>query len=581
MRVQVRGQSTAEVLVSSQGAVCMRQKWAQVAGDGGSGSRHGSGVRVVARSLLLCHALTSAAPAYAAERTTRGTVLQVNVAESVITELPGGGTGKLLDVNEFEVRKRETVTVDIVDHNPLLFEYETTISEAETEQHKIAAEFAKALNALMAGFRSGGGGDAAILVEGVNLDTLRVQLQLLATHMTSIGAEIPKSLGSPADIASLKATVRGWTVTTFTSRLAEDLQKVAVIAGKCLAGDVLSTNAEFTFHCTSPLADAIKPLGTLRAEREARQKEAAAAQEAARQSQVRPNRPGGAKPPPSSAPTLPSTELAPISGGTPPPAGGTPLPVAPGPSRPGPRMLPGDPTPAVSPVVAAPGERIIDFITLIEARRTDLQNSMAVLRTFAQDVEAVHQPKTLTTRNHSTSTQTIAIVVKASPKYEGFIDAGTKKRRDAIARKFSVVLQPYAPAMISLAPALVLLFIDNPTFKAVKRGDQFVIEETDEEVTGYNLGAMLNITPRQWSEPTFGGAFQVGVSPTKNKIGFYLGGGISVQEVFWFGGGFTWQEVNKLAGGLTTGQVLASPDELKTATRFKPGFYFHITANLK
>jgi hypothetical protein len=513
------------------------------------------------------------APAHAAERTTRAAVLQVNVSESVITELPENRKSKLLDVNEFEMRKRETVTIDIVDHNPLLFGYETTISETETEQHKVAAEFAKTLAALMAAFKSGGGGDAAILVEGVNFDVLRGRLQFLATYMADISEQIPKSLGSPTEIENLKTTVRGWKVSSLTSGLADDLQKVAVIAGKCLAGAVLTTNTQFTFNCTSPLADATKPADTLRAERAAAAREAAQQQEAMEKKLLSSTKPGTPSPAP------PKVAPAPITGGTP-PAPGAPQPPA-GPGTTQPATGPTAPISTPMAVPAVPGERIIDFVTLIEARRPALENSMAVLKGFAQDVEAVHQAKTLTTRDYSTNTQTIAVSVKASPKYDAFLDAGTRKRRDAIAREFSVVLQPYTPAMISVAPALVLLFIDNPTFKAVRKGDQLVIEETDEEVTGYNLGAMLNITPRRWSEPTFGGAFQIGVSPTKDKIGFYLGAGISVQELFWFGGGFTWQEVDKLAGSLTPGQIIASPDELKTTTQFKPGFYFHITANLK
>ena len=538
--------------------------------------------RAVACGLIVCH-LSVPVPAFAAARTTRSILLQVNVTESVITEVPGDGKSKLLDVNEFEMRKREKITIDIVDHNPLLFEYETIVTEAETEQHKVAAEFAKTLAALMAGFRSGGGSDGVILVEGLNFGALRGRLQVLSARMGDIGPQISKSLGSQAEIEAMKAAVREWKVTTLTSGLSEELQKVAAIAGKCLAGSVLTTNTELTFYCTSPLADTEKPAETLRAEMSQRLNDAAAA--SAREAELQRQKDAGAtKEPVTRRPTPrvpPGVPPGAISGGAPPAPGGAQPPAAPGtnPSTGG--IVPGLSTSAVQPKVAAPGERIIDFVTLIEARRTDLQNSMTVLKGFAQDVEDVHRAKTLATRDHSTKTQTVAVTVKSSPKYESFLEAGTKKRRDAIARKFSIVLQPYTPATLSLAPALVLLFLDNPTFKATRKGDQFVIEETDEEVTGYNLGAMLNITPRGWSEPTFGGAFQIGVSPTKNKIGFYLGGGISVQEVFWFGGGATWQEVNKLAGSLTVGQTIASPDELKTTTHFKPGFYFHITANLK
>jgi hypothetical protein len=428
----------------------------------------------------------------------------------------------------------------------------------------------------MAGFKSGGGADGVILVEGLNFPVLRGRLQALSMSMNDIGPEISKSLGTSTDIENMKTKVRNSNISGLTSGLVEDLQKVAVIAGKCLAGATLTTNTDITLTCTSALEDAEKPPDTLRKDRELReqlQKEAAA--RAAEQQKAA----GAKKPASSGRPATPAPQnvpQAPISGG-PPPAPGPGAPGAPPAAAGSAASFPsGAPTPA-----AMPGERIIDFVALIEARRTDLQNSIAVLRGFASDVEDVGKAKTLATRTHSTKTQTVNITVKSSTKYDAFLDAGTKKRRDAIARKFAIVLQPYSPAVISLGPALILLFIENPTFKAAKKGDQFVIQESDDEVTAYNLAAMLNITPRGWSEPTFGGGFQIGVSPTKDKIGFYLGAGISVQELFWFGGGFTWQEVNKLAGGLTSGQVIASPDELKTTTHFKPGFYFHVTANIK
>jgi hypothetical protein len=537
------------------------------------------------RMLVVCQIVATVPPAFAADRTTQATVLQVNVTDSSITELPGNRKGKLLDVNEFELRRRETVAVDLLDPNPLLFEYETVVTEAETEQHKVAAEFAKTLAALMAGFKAGGGSDGVILVEGLNLGALRGRLQLLSSQMNDIGAQIAKSLGSVADVEQMKATVREWKVASSASALSDDLQKVAAIAGKCLAGAPLTTNSEFTFMCTSPLADAEKPVDTLRAERALREQQLReAAERAAREAeQQRRNAPAArrpANPPAATQPRPVNPPLAPIVPGAPPIAGGT-QPPAPGGAPPGTQLPPAPGTSITPPAPVVPAERIIDFITLIEARRTDLQNSLTVLRGFASDVEEVLKVKTLTTRPHSIQAQTIAVTIKPSPKYEAFLDPGTKKRRDSMARKFSVVLEPYSPALISLSPAMILLFIDNPTFKAVKKGEQFVIEKSDDEVTAYNLAAMLNITPRSWSEPTFGGALQIGVSPTKNKIGFYAGGGISVQDVFWFGGGVTWQEVDRLSGSLATGQTIASPDDLKTTTHFKPGFYLHITAKLK
>ena len=46
---------------------------------------------------------------------------------------------------------------------------------------------------------------------------------------------------------------------------------------------------------------------------------------------------------------------------------------------------------------------------------------------------------------------------------------------------------------------------------------------------------MLNITPDAWQEPTFGGHFQVGVSPVKDAIGVFFGAGVRAQSLFSFG----------------------------------------------
>jgi hypothetical protein len=135
--------------------------------------------------------------------------------------------------------------------------------------------------------------------------------------------------------------------------------------------------------------------------------------------------------------------------------------------------------------------------------------------------------------------------------------------------------------LISVAPAFVLLFAKNPTYRAEKVGDAFVIKADDPSIEGYNLAAMLTIRPKSWSEPTFGGQFQFGVSPTKDKLAFYGGAGFTVQSVFTVGAGVAWQQVNRLAGSLEEGQTIATADVLKTTTKFVPGLYIHFTVNAK
>jgi hypothetical protein len=216
---------------------------------------------------------------------------------------------------------------------------------------------------------------------------------------------------------------------------------------------------------------------------------------------------------------------------------------------------------------------------------TKAESSIAVLTGFAADVAAVSTPISLKCKDqprcsYSINDQTVILKIGKSSKYDAFLTTATKAKQQSQSGEFAFTLTPYTPATIGVAPAFVVRFIRDPTFKAAKTGDHYVIQSDDSQTSGYNVAAMLTITPKGWSEPTFGGQFQVGVSPTKDKFGFYFGAGIHVQETFTFGGGLAWQQVNRLANGLTVGQAIANSDDLKIDTEYRPGFYFHITVNL-
>jgi hypothetical protein len=231
-------------------------------------------------------------------------------------------------------------------------------------------------------------------------------------------------------------------------------------------------------------------------------------------------------------------------------------------------------------------QTIQEFVTLAIALQSQVEGSLPVLESFVGDALNVNTNRQLKCKEapvcgYSLDDQTVTVKVGKNSKYEAFLSPTAKKRQQDLSGDRSFTLSPYTPALIGVGTAFVVLFGSNPKFTAVKSGDQFVIKQEDKNAVGYNIAAMLTITPKSWNEPTFGGQFQVGVSPTKDRFGLFVGGGIHVQKIFTFGGGFAWQQVDRLASGLAVDQTIPTADALKTATRFRPGAYVHITANIK
>jgi hypothetical protein len=136
----------------------------------------------------------------------------------------------------------------------------------------------------------------------------------------------------------------------------------------------------------------------------------------------------------------------------------------------------------------------------------------------------------------------------------------------------SVSIAPYEAIPVSLAPMMV--------YSRVEDGTDFVIEQTKTEVTGLDLAASLLFAPRALDFTTFDLVFQVGVSPQKD-LGFFIGPGFEVRDMFTIGAGLAYQRVNELAGDLTPGQHIATEDALKIDKAFRSGVYFFITTKVK
>lgn len=511
----------------------------------------------------------------ASERRLEGSVLEIHHRDGQFVDQASKKSASLTEKPTYVLKKGDTVSLVVVDQNPLLFDYAVDRAETETEQHKIAAQFAKSLSDALQPFRNlnAGGAGKNLTVEGLDLTALQSDLAELNDRLVAIPALIAQSIGSDADVTEMKKEVAQWRADELADRLTKSLPKLMAIAQKCAAGRPLSAANGTTVSCLAAFDPEAERHAVDEADRQKAKSGAAAAT-------------APATPAPAPArPTAPTGN-----------AGGRG-----GPSRPSTTPLSGQPArgsapPAVSaPVapaaaaVAAPAltQTIQAFVTLALVLQTRAESSLPVVTGFVTDVAAINTTLALKCKDepachYSINDQTITVKVTRSKKYEPFLTPAVKARQEAAAKDYPFMLTPFTPAVIGLAAAFVVLFVRNPTYKAVKSGDQFTIQADDNKLPGgYNVAAMLTITPKPWSEPTFGGHFQLGVSPTKDKVGFYVGGGIHVQEAFTFGAGVALQQVTRLTGSLSEGQTISSADALKTEVLFKPGLYLHITANIK
>lgn len=227
----------------------------------------------------------------------------------------------------------------------------------------------------------------------------------------------------------------------------------------------------------------------------------------------------------------------------------------------------------------ASGQTIRLFLTAVLSMESHVMNSERILRGFARDATDVG-PHKIDTRPYSQEKQTLTLTVTAEEKYQAFMSKSAKMKQKEGLRKVAVIVEPYRPVFVRPGVAFILGLLKNPTYATAKSGDQFKIVETGTGLARYNVAAMLNIIPRRWNEPTFGGFFQIGVSPKSDETGFYLGGGIQVEKVFTFGGGVMLQQVRRLGGGLTPDSRLATPEDLRVEHPFKKALYLHATVAL-
>lgn len=504
-------------------------------------------------------------------------------------------------VNKFTVRTREATEIWLFDPNPLLFTYEAKTVLSDTADYKAALDFAKQLQVLLGRFpgASGGSGDVTdSVVEGLRLVAFREAILTLQSRFEDLPALIAESV-DPARVPHMKQVAAG--IPLIATTVEAGYARAFAIWTKCLANQMLTDQDGNPVSCDAPfdiraivrqrreraaLQDATMRLEQAQSESGTAKIAADAANTALTDAQKAVDAATAAQPPDPNRIRELTTTLTNARAAT-------NVALARARAAEEQRLerakTVGTLTAAVTaqetPVAnayadAARGQTIRAFIRDVLSAEMHIRTSITTLRSFAKDADAVMVPRKLETRPYSLQTQLVTVSVKPETKYQEFLTAETKKKQAAGIREIQLQLDAYRTAYLRPGVGFVLGFVRNPTFSTAKDGDDFKIVRADSSLTRYTVAAMLDIVPVRWSEPTFGGFFQLGISPKSDETGFFFGGGIAAQSMLTFGGGLMLQQTRQLSNGLTLTSKLAKPEDLKTETVFKPGLYLHATVTL-
>ncbi len=232
-------------------------------------------------------------------------------------------------------------------------------------------------------------------------------------------------------------------------------------------------------------------------------------------------------------------------------------------------------SPAATPADEA---QFVTSFRIVQASSTDAQAIVDAIEAFNTQVQKINVPLTLDTVPYNArQTQPGTLTIKTVDVNK---DAANPKVKTG---DFGWSFNPRGPVELHVDAAMVYSFIEARRFGTQAADGQFKVVRTDSgnAVNGTNIGAMLTIVPRTWNDPTFGGGFQIGVTPEKDKIGFYTGAVVRLYDLISIGGGIAYQQMQRLAAGISEGQLLSSADQLKTTTAFKAGPYVTITVKIK
>jgi hypothetical protein len=521
--------------------------------------------------------MMSAAPLLAAKRVGEGSTLKVNVRERTITDSSSKDVTVLLDakskqINTFELRSDDKAIIAIEDYNPILFTYEFKQGTAkDTPDYLAALGFAKELAKLISGFSMKGRSDQ-MTFDGLDLDSFRRQLAQIGGFVERIPGWIRLAHGTRDEIAQLKRELREGEVAANVKQVESAYDKVQKLLNTCVQTGVLVSDQKETVDCNESLG---LVMSTQRATLEAALAKAVAEVEQANARLAQENQfvaDISTAAPATNPPAAVTTAIDNAKGRR--EAAATALKQAQTRQATAEQNLTAERKKAGS-------QTILQFLQSVKSMEFAVREQLRLLSEFGADVAEINQLKVLDTTPYSIQNQPGVLSVKARQKYDAVMSPASRAFRAEHIGDYAFEFKPYQPARLSVGGAVVMgLFIKNPEFTAEKDGEDFAIKRKDDDPAIFKVAAMLNITPAGWGEPTFGGYFQVGVTPDPDAVGIYLGSGIRAQTIFSFGAGLMLQQVKKLGPGLTLDTRLDDPAKLKTVSEFKPGLYFHFTVAL-
>ena len=460
-------------------------------------------------------------------------------------------TGEPFDSEvSYTMRSDEAAEVWVQDWNPLVWSYTTALKSEKTPDYEAAVAFGKALSALLGRFpgrKESRLKAAATVVEDLDLTAFRDAVITVEAQMDSIGGLIDLGF-DPANISTLRDDAREFIANS--DAVDAGYAKAVRIFTKCLQGEGLSAQNGVTVSCDDPydVTPIVNAQMAAAAHALASANRAEAVARYAGQTSV------------TITDTLAALESLEKKAKT---------------AFDSARLAAAE----ARLNARSSGQTIRLFLTGVLAMESHVSDSLKTLRAFAKDADEVG-PHKIDTRAYSQDKQTLTLTITAEKKYQSFMSRSAKSKQQEGLGKVAVVVEAYRPVFVRPGIAFVLGLLKNPTYSTAKSGDQFKIVETGAGLARYNVAAMLNIIPRRWNEPTFGGFFQIGVSPKSDETGFYFGTGIQVEKVFTFGGGVMLQQVRRLGGGLTADSLLAKPEDMKVEHPFKTAFYLHATVAL-
>ncbi|MBN1274367.1 MAG: hypothetical protein JXB26_19065 [Candidatus Aminicenantes bacterium] len=168
----------------------------------------------------------------------------------------------------------------------------------------------------------------------------------------------------------------------------------------------------------------------------------------------------------------------------------------------------------------SPDEIDLKLILFAKDQQSNILKTLESLKIFAEAFLKINEIIPLDEMEYSSSERAVgSIDVKAS-------DSKAEKGKLG---KYDVVVEPCTPVRFTFMPTIVYSFVKNDEGKAA----------------GWITPLVFGIIPKPFDDPIFGGEFQLGVNPGKDKLGLFLGAGFRIYEKIFFGAGATYQQIGE------------------------------------